>query len=287
MTLNIFSKKNSIYRLSRSRTILKHTFALYKKRKKSLAPETVKRLEEIFASLDSALLNNDRAEADKYAKQLEAESSIHLKKTIFDYGIELGVALVLALIVAIIVRQMWFELYEIPTGSMRPTFEEQDRLTVTKTAFGINTPLMTEHLYFDPELVQRTGIVILSGDNIDLPDTSTTYFWLFPTHKRYIKRMIGKPGDSLYFYGGLIYGVDKDGHEIKDFENAPWLNNLEHVPYLTFDGKITKAPNEEGYQFKLMNLPLGKIIKNREGFIEESIYVNGKWSFFWRIYLMS
>ncbi len=46
---------------------------------------------------------------------------------------------------------------------MRPTFKEQDHLSVTKTSFGLNIPLATEHFYFDPYLVQRLSVAIWSG----------------------------------------------------------------------------------------------------------------------------
>lgn len=255
---------------------MKHSYAIYKKRKYSLPPETQRELDELFSQLDAALLKEDRATADQLAKKLEAIADVHLRKTMFDYAIELGVALVLALLIATIVRQMWFELYEIPTGSMRPTFKEQDRLTVTKTAFGINIPGVTGHFYFDPSLVQRTGVVIWSGDNIDLMDTDTTYFMIFPAKKRYIKRLIGKPGDSLYFYGGLIYGVDKEGNQIHDFENAPWLKGLEYIPFLSFDGRAS-VPNSETIVFKHMNEPIGRLIKTSLGRLEGQINLSGEW----------
>ena len=38
---------------------------------------------------------------------------------------EMAVAIAIALVVATLVRQTWFELYEIPTGSMRPTLKKK------------------------------------------------------------------------------------------------------------------------------------------------------------------
>lgn len=266
----------SYYRLSKSRHIMKQAYATYKKRKYSLPPETQRELDALFAELDAALLRQDRETSDRLARQLETISEVHLRKTLFDYAMELGIALILALLIATVVRQMWFELYEIPTGSMRPTFKEQDRLTVTKTAFGINIPGITGHFYFDPSLVQRSGVVIWSGDNIDLRDTDTTYFMIFPSKKRYIKRLIGKPGDSLYFYGGQIFGVDKEGQAIRDFENAPWMERLEYIPFLSFDGK-TVVPNSESLVFKQMNQPIGRLVRNPRGRLEGEIQVNGQW----------
>jgi len=109
--------------------------------------------------------------------------------------------IVFALLVAVLIRTMWFELYTIPTGSMRPTLKEQDFLVVSKTDYGINVPLQAAHFYFDPTLVQRGSIIVFNGENMDIEDADTTYFYLFPGKKQFVKRLIGKPGDSLYFYG--------------------------------------------------------------------------------------
>jgi signal peptidase I len=51
---------------------------------------------------------------------------------------------------------MWFELYEIPTGSMRPTFKEQDRLIAFKTSFGINIALVEDQFIFEPDHIKNT-----------------------------------------------------------------------------------------------------------------------------------
>ena len=189
------------YSLRKSRHIMKWVYSWYKKKAKKLPAAQLSTLESDMSALDEALLAKQRDEASQIARRLEKFGNVHCKKSFFEYTWELVVALIFALIIATVVRQMWFELYEIPTGSMRPTFREQDHLTVTKTAFGLNFPLKTEHLYFDPSLVERTGVVIWSGDGLPLRDVDTTYFGIFPYKKRYIKRMIGKPGDALYFYG--------------------------------------------------------------------------------------
>jgi len=167
-----------------------------------------------------------------------------------------------ALIIATVVRQMWFELYEIPTGSMRPAFREQDRLSVTKTAFGLNIPLKTGHFYFDSKLVERGKVVVFSGDNLQLSDTDTTYFGIFPYKKRYIKRMIGKPGDTLYFYGGQIFGIDREGNSIQELLNDPWMKKNEYIPFLSFEGN-TNNFSENKILLKQMNMPVGRYTVSR------------------------
>jgi len=246
------------YSLRKSGHIFQTCSKRYQKKKKNLSLEQMTSFEQELKKLKEALNKKDRPEADASARQVETFCHKYLKKTPFEYTLELIFALILALAVATVVRQSWFELYEIPTGSMRPTFREQDHLTVSKLAFGINVPLKTEHFYFDPSLVQRTSVLIFSGDKIPFIDSNTTYFWLFPYKKRYIKRCLGKPGDSLYFYGGKLYGFDNQGNEIKELLDSPWMHRLEHVPFLTFEGRVT-APSYRQIFFEQMNKPIGRL----------------------------
>lgn len=272
----IFSKQPQFYSLSKSRHIMHSSYAWYKKKGSKLNTELRTSFENDLQQLDQALLANDRQAANSVAHKLEEFCNAHFKKSIFDYTWELVVALVLALAIATLVRQVWFELYEIPTGSMRPTFKEQDHLTVSKLTFGINTPLQTDHLYFDPNLVQRTSVLIFSGDGVPYIDADTNYFWVIPYKKRYIKREIGKPGDALYFYGGKIYSVDKNGNPIPELLSAPWMQQLEHVPFLSFEGNIS-APTTNQILFNQMDLPKGRLILSKIGTITGEVYNGKEW----------
>lgn len=265
-----------LYSLRKSRQIMKTAYAWYKKKGSTLNGDQKVQLEKLLSDLDQALLNQDRQTASAVAHQLEAFGTIHFKKSWFDYGSELVIALLLALVIATVVRQTWFELYEIPTGSMRPTFEEQDHLTVSKLAFGINMPLQTKHLYFDPNLVQRTSVLIFSGDNIPIINSDSTYFWVFPYKKRYIKRCIGKPGDTLYFYGGKLYGVDSNGKLINELLNSPWMHGLEHVPFLSFEGHLTLQKSNT-FVINQMNMPLGRIVVSPTGNLSGEIFNGTQW----------
>lgn len=262
------------YSLRKSRHILKWVYGWYKKNSHKLSPTQLAAIESDMASLDRALLQQRRPEADEIARRVEIFGNEHCKKSIFNYTSELIFALIFALAIASVVRSMWFEPYEIPTGSMRPTFKEQDHLTVTKTAFGINVPFKTEHFYFDPNLVQRTSILIFSGDGLPLRDTDTTLFGIFPYKKRYIKRAIGKPGDIFYFYGGQLYGIDKEGHEIEGLRNSSWMKTLEYVPFLSFEGDIS-AQGSNRILFNHFHRPLGRLTLGPGG-AQTGDILNGK-----------
>src|SRR5581483_10917405 len=196
---------------------------LYQQKQKILDPLAKSRIEWLLTELQAAILQKRAEEAKTLAKQIDQESLTLMPRSAKDKILGFIGSLALALFVAILIRQMWFEFYSIPTGSMRPTLKEGDYLVVSKTDYGINTPFRSGHFYLDPTLIERGSIVVWNGENMDMPDDSTMYFYVIPGKKQYIKRLIGKPGDTLYFYGGKIYGIDADGHDLKQLRDAPYL----------------------------------------------------------------
>lgn len=267
---------SSTYTLRKSQRILDQAWTLYRKKKDRLTPHQLTEFEDLIRSLKESIDKKDRDTADRHAHDLAEFCDDHFPKPWWKSFIEIAAALAMALIIATIIRQTWFELYEIPTGSMRPTFREQDHLTVSKTAFGINVPLQTAHFYFDPNHVQRTSAIIFSGDGLPVIDTDSTFFGLFPYKKRFVKRMIGKPGDTLYFYGGKIYGFDKDGNFISELIDSPWMANLEHIPFINFDGVAT-LPKSNVVQFDQMHIPLARLQLSRSENPTGEILSNNTW----------
>lgn len=252
------------YSLRKSKKILVHVYQLYKKKKVKLTEAQDKETLTLLKALESALMEKNREQADKWAKEAEQLPHTNLKKNGFEKTRDFILSIGFALFVAILVRQMWFEFYEIPTGSMRPTFKEKDRLAVSKTTFGINIPLTTKHSLFDNNLVQRCGTFIFTGANMPIEDVDTLYFYLFPGKKQYVKRLMGKPGDSLFFYGGLIYGVDRDGNDISTELQPECLELIDHIPFLRFEGRtiVPEMPTKGIFSpiiIKQMNQPIARL----------------------------
>ena len=255
----VFSKKK-LYSLRQSKRCLVQTYHLYKKKKHKLSTDTQVEIEATLQKLQDAILQKDRPLSDRLAKESQAFAVTYLKKGSFDYFRDIAIGVFIALSIALLIRQVWFELYEIPSGSMRPTFKEKDRLIVSKTDFGINVPLKTKHIYFDPDLIARNSIVIFTGENMDIYDVDTMYFYLFPGKKQYIKRLIGKPGDTLYFYGGRIYGIDKEGRDITDELQLSSLELIEHIPFINFQRKVelSHSKTHQALVFYQMNEPVAE-----------------------------
>ncbi len=263
----------AIYRLNKSKAILTHCYRTFCKRKGRLNPHQAKEFKNLALEAQESILTSDREKADYYVRLLQTFTKEHLNRAGFLRFTEGGLAIFVALFIAVVIRQTAFEPYEIPSGSMRPTYKEQDRLVVSKTQFGINIPLTTHHLLFKPDEVKRMGVVVFTGEGMDIPNVKTRYFYLFPGYRQYIKRMIGLPGDTLYFYGGKIYGIDKNGNDItKDLQQES-LESLEHIPYMYLEGKAVapKVPVGDLYSpivLYQMNIPIAKLFLSSKRNVE-------------------
>lgn len=252
----------STYSLRKSTQILRNQYHFYRKKKKELTPSAQNQFEAALLYLKQAIDTKEKKEASDRAKGIEALSALHFVKHPVRRFLELTIALAFALAIAILIRQVWFEFYEIPTGSMRPTFKEHDRVAVSKTTFGINLPLTTKHIEFDPSLVERGGTVIFSGDGMDISNLDMRYFYLFPGKRQFVKRLLGKPGDTLYFYGGKLYGIDKEGNDITPLLNP--IAAIDHVPIIQFEGKLSIPSTPKNGLFSpifssQMNEPVAKL----------------------------
>ncbi len=77
---------------------------------------------------------------------------------------------------------------EVPTGSMKPTIQEGDRITVNKLAYDIRIPLTHISLYrlADPK---RGEIVVFDSKQAG---------------KRLVKRVIGLPGDTVAMHNNRL-----------------------------------------------------------------------------------
>jgi signal peptidase I len=268
----VTKKIAAIYTLRKSKKLLRQALRLYKRKAQGLDESAKERLQSHLGSLQTAILQKDPAIAARIAKQLEETSLKLMPRTAWDKTRDFVGAILFALVVAIVIRQMWFEFYTIPTGSMRPTLKENDYLVVSKTDYGLNVPLTTSHFYFDPTLVQRGAVVVFTGENMDIADSDTVYFYLFPGKKQFVKRLIGKPGDTLYFYGGEIYGINSKGEDLKTLREPNWFKENEHIPFIRFDGKV-ETSNEpvngvfSPALFYQMNEPVAKLTANMYGLI--------------------
>jgi len=259
----MFGLNKSKFSLKKSKKIFNQILHTYHKKKKKLNASENEIIKNLLAACQEAIKNKDEEKAHETSSKLLSLQKTSLYKKPFERFLEVVSALAVALFLALVIRQMWFELYIIPSGSMRPTFKEGDFLVVNKADYSINTLGKTGHLYFDPKLVNRGGIIVFSTANMDVYDSDTRYFFIFPGKKQFVKRLIAKPGDTIYFHGGSIYGIDNEGKAIKDFQHVKGFD-LEHIPFIRFEGNVVTPPTSQSRIYSptyiyQMGMPVAKL----------------------------
>lgn len=104
--------------------------------------------------------------------------------------------LVYAVLIALAVRTFFYEPFNIPSGSMKPTLLVGDYLFVSKFAYGYSRHSFPFSLpLFDGRIFK------------DLPERGDVAVFKLPSDNRtdYIKRIIGLPGDRIQVRGGILY----------------------------------------------------------------------------------
>jgi signal peptidase I len=259
---------------------LKHF--VWSKRKK-ISASTYEEVKTILLDLKSAHDDSDKDRADMLRKVAIQEVRKKIKKSLWDYFKEYVVEFGSLFLILALINQVWFQMYEIPSGSMRPTLLEKDRLLASKTTFGINFPFRKGHLHLDPDKLHRGNIVIVKNDNLPKSENKDRYLFIFPAQKQFVKRLIGKPGDLLYFYGGKIYGLDQQGNEIEDFHTSSAFHSLEHIPFSSFEGKVVADAKTNNRQIHSpvylyqMNHLVGKLYQNNAGSLQGKFYNGTQW----------
>jgi signal peptidase I len=92
-----------------------------------------------------------------------------------------GRSFLVLMLVLFAIRSSLADWHDVPTGSMKPTILEGDRVFVNKLAYDLKVPFTTQHLaqWSNP---QRGDIVV---------------FYSPKDGKRLVKRVVGLPGDAL------------------------------------------------------------------------------------------
>jgi len=112
-----------------------------------------------------------------------------------------GYSFLIAMLIATSFKSVIADWNVVPTGSMKPTIVEGDRVFVNKLAYDLKIPYTTWHIaqWDDP---QRGDIVV---------------FYSPEDGKRLIKRIVGVPGDSVLMQNNqLIINGEKVKYETVD-----------------------------------------------------------------------
>ena len=152
-------------------------------------------------------------------------------------------SIALAIGLALFIRWGFFEAYVIPSGSMFPSLLINDHIFVNKFTYGLRVPFSEKWLvkFSEP---QRGDVIVFK-----YPKDKSVFF---------IKRIVGLPGDKIFYENGTLYVNDKPQEKIapKTPEDMKWMRDadfqrdgmsddrIENYVHFTEILESTKAPKE-------------------------------------------
>jgi signal peptidase I len=116
--------------------------------------------------------------------------------------IELPLIVAVAILMALAIQALLIKPFRIPTGSMLPTLEEEQRVLVDRVSFRFSEPETGDVVVFHPPLGSEQGRPCGVQRPLDQPCAEPTDE---PSDTNYIKRVVGVPGDELSVIDGLVY----------------------------------------------------------------------------------
>ncbi len=115
---------------------------------------------------------------------------------------EIPILLIVAALIAFLVKTFLAQAYYIPSGSMLPQLQVDDRVVVSKLAYKAHDPRRGDIIVFDDprngvaEAKADAGVLRKIGEGIGIVQPSTDEF---------IKRVIGLPGETVSGHDGHVY----------------------------------------------------------------------------------
>jgi signal peptidase I len=137
---------------------------------------------------------------------------------------EYAESIIIALVLALVIRAFVVQAFKIPTGSMRPTLLENDRILVNKFIYGAQIPFIRVRLPAVRE-PKRGDIIVFK-----YPEDPK---------KDFIKRLIASGGETVEIIGGKIA---INGTIIKD----GILNNINYCNFGPYgqEGMKVRVPKD-------------------------------------------
>ncbi len=127
---------------------------------------------------------------------------------------EWGESIIIAFILAMVIRTFVVQAFKIPSGSMRPTFLEGDRILVNKFIYRFKSP-------------ERGDIVVFR-----YPEDKT---------KDFVKRLIAKSGETVEIKEGGIY---INGNLVQEPHTIREVYYYNRGDYGALDQKIKVPPDD-------------------------------------------
>ena len=153
--------------------------------------------------------------------------------------------IVFVLVMVVIIRYFLCEIRWIPSGSMRPTLLEGDRIVVERVSHFFSKPKRGDILVFYPPFVKP---------NMSLMGIFARRTGIGCRDVAFIKRVVGMPGDKIeikqYPDGRnavLINGEPlKEDYILSEYDSVPFFPNMYKGPMIVPEGKYFMMGDNRG-----------------------------------------
>jgi len=171
------------------------------------------------------------------------------RKWLFEKWKNWGEPLLIAAILAIFIRTFIFGPYKIPTGSMKPTFMEEDKIFVDKLSYRFHAP-------------ERGDIIVFK--------------YPLDRKKDFVKRLAGLPGETLEIRKGVLLVNGKPMTELPFSGNTYY--NVEDWKFGK-SGEVIRVP--EGHYFALGDNSAHSADSRQWGFVPKKDLVGKAFMIWW------
>jgi signal peptidase I len=193
-----------------------------------------------------------------------------------------------AIIIALLIQQFLFQMYQIPSESMVPTFLVQDRVIVNKMVYGPHIPV-TDWKLPSPFKPKIGDIVVFENPEIDEPNSEVGYKNVFvrvmqpfvymltlssvdidkkwnedrqrwePKERFIVKRLVAESGERICMVNDIVYKQDATGS---------WAPMSILPGQKEFGQSELYYTNTPGLRTQLMHEPLKRVLNEAESLID-------------------
>lgn len=118
---------------------------------------------------------------------------------------ELVRTIALSIILSLGIRTFVAEARWIPTGSMLPTLQINDKLIIDKVSYRLHAPQRGDIVVFMPPNTAKICSQLVPGETVDPWQVDPNKSEVPEIKDAYIKRLIGLPGDKIQVKQGKVY----------------------------------------------------------------------------------